>query len=151
MLSWEGLCLLTLVADWGIWANDWLGHVRSLILRQESRCNFETADMVFVWQRKYELLCVVIDGFDLLQLQADPALVTTGQGGLGWASDFGLNGVLDTAALAIVIIAAASGSRSCNGAVQQGIGRTTGCWLSGIASALLTKLSIPRCFPKLKR
>lgn len=64
-----------LVADWGVRPNCWLLILWSLVFGDQSAGHWQSADSVWVVEGKDELLGVVVDLLDLIQFQADEALV----------------------------------------------------------------------------
>ena len=96
--------------------------------------------MVLVREEESELLCVVVDIFDLLELQGDPV---AGEGWLCRWEDLLLNlvdGLLQLAGAVLcgVIVASCSCGGSGNGTVEESVGGAGLCWsLSRVLAELL--------------
>jgi len=134
----QGSEMLTLIADWRIWAYDEFFLPWSLVPGQQRRCDLEAAHVVFAWQSECEFLGVMIDRLDLVQLQADPV---SGESWRRWSPELLCNGLLDLVgiwSLAVVVVSTSTG-RSCDSGVHKSVGgaRCARCSLSGIAAVLL--------------
>ena len=73
----------TFVANRCIRPNRRLIHIRPFELRENGRCNGQTADLIILGQCEAKLLGVVVDIFDALELQTDESLVSTLESRLG--------------------------------------------------------------------
>lgn len=138
--------MLTLVADGSVRAEDSLLGIERLVLGEDSAGNVEARHHVILRESEAQALGVVVDQLDLLELEANPALVAADKGLLDLAGGELLGHLLD-AGLSLLggtrageEVGAGTGNTNSGGTEEDGAAAATLGGLGRIGAAGLERL-----------
>lgn len=136
----------TLIGDGSVRAEDRLLGIERLVLGEDSAGNVEARHHVILRESEAQALGVVVDQLNLLELEANPALVTAGEGLLDLAGGELLGHLLDVG-LGLLggtgageEVGAGTGDTNSGGTEEEGAAAAAGGGLGGIRAAGLERL-----------